>query len=71
MEMNVLIHKFVPITTDGAPAMTSENVDLILGFSKEDPTFPGFFSYHYVSHQQVLCTSVRFSTCDECCAKKL
>jgi hypothetical protein len=36
LEMNVPIHKLVSITTDGAPAMTSENVGLI-GLCKKIP----------------------------------
>jgi hypothetical protein len=55
--MNVPIHKLESGTTDGAPALTSENVGLI-GLCKKDPGFPDFFSYHCVIHQQVLCTKV-------------
>jgi hypothetical protein len=57
LEMNIPIHKLVSITTGGAPAMTSENVGLI-GLCKKEPTFPDFFSYHCVIHQQVVCTKV-------------
>jgi hypothetical protein len=53
--MNVPIHKLGSFTTDGAPAMTSENVGLI-GLCKKDPTFPDFFSYHCVHYQQALYT---------------
>jgi hypothetical protein len=55
--MNVSIHKLVSIITDGAPAMTGENVGFI-GLCKKDPAFPIFFSYHCVIHQQALCTKV-------------
>jgi hypothetical protein len=37
--MNVPIHKLVSVTTDGAPAMTSENFGLN-GIRKKDPAFP-------------------------------
>jgi hypothetical protein len=54
LEMNVPIHKLVSITTDGAPAMSSENVGLI-GLCKKIPfskTFLGttvsFISKLYV-----------------------
>jgi hypothetical protein len=42
-EMNVPIHKLMSVTTDDAPAMTSENVGLI-ALCKKDPAFPDFFS---------------------------
>jgi hypothetical protein len=57
LKMNVPIHKLVSITTDGAPAMTNENVGLT-GLCKKDPAFPDFFSYHCVIHWQALCTKV-------------
>jgi hypothetical protein len=47
LEMNVPIHKLVSITTDGAPAMTSENVGLV-GLCKKDP-FPRLFLVTTVS----------------------
>jgi hypothetical protein len=56
-EMNIPIHKLVLVTTDGAPAMTSEN-DGLIGLWKKDPAFKDFFSYHCVIHQQALCTKV-------------
>jgi hypothetical protein len=55
--MTVPIHKLVSITTDGATAMTSENVGLI-GLYKKDPTSPDLFNYHCAIHQQALCTKV-------------
>jgi hypothetical protein len=39
LEMNVTIHKLMSITTDGAPAMTSENVGLT-GLCKKRSRFP-------------------------------
>jgi hypothetical protein len=57
LEMNAPIHKLVSITTDGAPAMTSENAGLI-GLCKKDPAFLDYFSYHCVVHQQALCIKV-------------
>jgi hypothetical protein len=57
LEMNVPIYKLVSVTTDGASAITSENVGLI-GLCRKDPTSPDFFSYHCVIHQQALCTKV-------------
>jgi hypothetical protein len=38
LEMNVPIHKLESITTDGAPAMTSENV--LIGLYKKRSHFP-------------------------------
>jgi hypothetical protein len=52
LERNILIHKLVSTTTEGAPAMTSEIVGLI-GFRKE------YFAFcHFVTHQQALYTEV-------------
>jgi len=53
LEINVPIHKLVSITTYGVPAMTNKNVGLI-GLCKKDRTFPYFFSYHCIIHQQVI-----------------
>jgi hypothetical protein len=55
--MNVHIHKLVSFTTDGAPATISENVGLV-ELRKKGPTFPDFFSYHCVIHQQALCINM-------------
>jgi hypothetical protein len=49
LEMNVPIHKLVSVTTDDAPAMTSENVGLI-GLCKKRSRFSRLFSYHCVIH---------------------
>jgi hypothetical protein len=57
LEMNVPIHKLVSVTTDGAPAMTSQNVGLI-ALCKKDRAFPGPFTCHSVIHQQAVCTEV-------------
>jgi hypothetical protein len=42
--MNVPIHKFLLVTTDGAPAMANENVGLT-GLSRNDPAFQDFHTY--------------------------
>jgi hypothetical protein len=57
LEMNVPIHKLVSVTTDGAPAMASENVGLI-PLWKKVLAFPVIYSYHCVIHQQALCIKV-------------
>jgi hypothetical protein len=51
------IHKLLLVNTDGAPAMTSENIGLI-ELCEKDPDFPYSFSYHCVVHQQAVCTKM-------------
>jgi hypothetical protein len=54
LEVNTPIHKFVLITTDGAPATTNENADLI-ELCKKKCRFPKlFFSFHSIIHQEAL-----------------
>jgi hypothetical protein len=47
LEMNIPLHKFVSVTTDGATAMPSENAGLLRLWWGES-AFPDFFTYQYV-----------------------
>jgi hypothetical protein len=53
LEINDAVHELVLLTTDGTPAMTRENLELIW-LCKNYPTFPNYC----VIHQQHLCTKV-------------
>jgi hypothetical protein len=55
--MNVPIHIFALITTDGAPAMTNEKLGLI-GFFKNVSLFHTFSLTPGVIHQQILRSEV-------------
>ncbi|KAG8451802.1 hypothetical protein GDO86_003847 [Hymenochirus boettgeri] len=51
---NIQIQKLVSITTDGAPAFTGRT-NGFLALCRKDSSFPKFFSYHCIIHQQALC----------------
>lgn len=51
------LYKLVCITTDGAPAMTGSHNGFI-ALCRADDTFPNFFSFHCVIHQQALCGKI-------------
>ncbi|KAG8436973.1 hypothetical protein GDO86_007888 [Hymenochirus boettgeri] len=51
---NIQIQKPVSITTDGAPAFTGRT-NGFLALCRKDSSFPKFFSYHCIIHQQALC----------------
>ncbi|XP_022162363.1 general transcription factor II-I repeat domain-containing protein 2-like [Myzus persicae] len=56
-EEEIPIEKLVSITTDGAPSFCG-NKKGFLALCKNDNSFPHFFQYHCIIHQQALCGSV-------------
>lgn len=57
LERKLPLHKLSSITTDGAPAMIGKNKGFIT-LCKKDESFPNFFAYHCIVHQQVLCSKI-------------
>lgn len=56
-EEKIPIEKLASITTDGAPSFCG-NKKGFLTLCKNDNSFPHFFQYHCIIHQQALCGSV-------------
>ncbi|KAF0737720.1 general transcription factor II-I repeat domain-containing protein 2-like, partial [Aphis craccivora] len=56
-EEGIPIEKLASITTDGAPSFCG-NKKGFLALCKNDNSFPHFFQYHCIIHQQALCVTV-------------
>lgn len=56
-EYGLPIEKLASITTDGAPSMVGKHKGFIK-LCSDDETFPPFFSYHCILHQQALCGKI-------------
>lgn len=66
--MNVPIYKLVSVTTDGIPAMISENVSLIR-LCREDTASPDSLVSTVLSISKLYVQNDQFSTCHACCAR--
>ncbi|XP_067942863.1 general transcription factor II-I repeat domain-containing protein 2-like [Watersipora subatra] len=51
-KMKIPLHKFVSVTTDGAPAMVGRDQGLIAELKKD---MPSMLAFHCIIHQTVLC----------------
>jgi hypothetical protein len=69
-ENDLPIKKLASITTDSAPSMVGKHKGFV-NLCHNDETFPFFFSYHCILHQQVLCGQIikmgRYENCDQYC----